>query len=127
MNVHQVTEKINKLTENKEYALAFLLVKKYARYHTNTMFNDAHATLLYCSNRLTKAKKLLSYNLTLINKQPNNIAYLISTYFLIALCYLAENNTQKAQAYAKKCLQLTQNNKDLHNALRQVLMNHENI
>lgn len=122
MNVQILTETINRLTENKEYALALFLVKQHPQYHGNFMFNDAYATLLYCTNRFAQAKKIISYNIKLISNNKANAAALLSCYFLKALCYKAENNTIKAQYYIKKCLSLSASDIELHKQLQLLLL-----
>jgi len=121
MTVHALTQKINQLTENKEFTLALFLVNQHPHYHGNYMFNDAYATLLYCTNRFAEAKKIISFNIKLIRKQAENLPALLSSYFLKALCYLAENNAVKAQSYLNKCLQLSDNNPDLHQQFQRLL------
>ena len=121
MNVHALTQKINQLTENKEFALALFLAKQHRHYHLNYMFNDAYATLLYCTNRFAEAKKIISFNIRLIKKQAVDTPALLSSYFLKALCYLAENNIEKAQVYIHKCLKLSAYNPKLQQQFKQFL------
>ncbi len=121
MNVHALTQKINQLTENKEFALALLLVKQHPHYQENYMFNDAYATLLYCTNQFTEARKIISFNIELIFKQSANTTALLSCYYLKSLCYLAENNTVKSQDYLNKCLRLSANYPELHKQFQQLL------
>lgn len=121
MTVHALTQKINQLIENKEFALALFLVKQHPHYHGNYMFNDAYATLLYCTNRFGEAKKVISFNIKLIRNHATNASALLSSYFLKALCYLAENNTVKAQSYLNKCLRLSDNKPDLQQQFQQLL------
>jgi len=121
MNVHALTKKINQLTENKEFSLALFLAKQHRHYHLNYMFNDAYATLLYCTNRFAEAKKIISFNIRLIKKQAVDTPALLSSYFLKALCYLAENNIEKAQVYIHKCLKLSAENPKLQQEFKQLL------
>ena len=121
MKVRTLTQKINQLIENKEFDLAFVLVKQHPHYHENYMFNDAYATLLYCTNQFTEAKEIISFNIKLICKQSANIPALLSSYYLKSLCYLAENNTVKSQDYLNKCLRLSENYPELHKQFQQLL------
>lgn len=121
MNAHALTQKINQLTEKKEFGLALFLVKQHRHYHLNYMFNDACATLLYCTNRFAEAKKIIRFNIKLIRKHAENTPALLSSYFLKALCYLAENNIEKAQVYIQKCLKLSADNPKLQQQFKQFL------
>lgn len=121
MNVHALTQKINQLTEKKEFGLALFLIKQHRHYHLNYMFNDACATLLYCTNRFAEAKKIIRFNIKLIKKQTVDTPALLSSYFLKALCYLAENNLEKAQLYIQKCLRLSADNPKLQQEFKQLL------
>lgn len=121
MNAHALTQKINQLTENKEFDLALFLVKQHRHYHLNYMFNDAYATLLYCTNRFAEAKKIICFNIKLIKKQVVDAPALLSSYFLKALCYLAENNIEKAHVYIQKCLKLSAGNPKLQQEFEQLL------
>lgn len=121
MKVDALTQKINQLTEKKEFALALLLVNQHRHYHVNYMFNDAYATLLYCTNRFAEAKKIICFNIKLIKKQAVDTPALLSNYFLKALCYLAENNIEKTQVYIQKCLRLSADNPKLQQEFKQFL------
>lgn len=121
MNVLTLTETINRLIENKDYQTALSLVSQYPQYHNNTIFNDTVATLLYCTNQFTKAKTILRLNLEILKQYPLNAPTLLSTYFLMALCFFAENNLVKARHYTQKCLQLTPKNTPLNQQLQQLL------
>ena len=121
LGLYALTEKINQLIENKEFTLALFLVKQHRHYHLNWMFNDACASLLYCTNRFAEAKKIISFNIRLIKKQAVDMPALLSSYFLKALCYLAENDTGKAQAYIQKCLHLSADNPKLQQEFKPLL------
>lgn len=121
MNVYALTQKINQLTENEEFALALFLAKQHRHYHLNYMFNDACATLLYCTNRFAEAKKIISFNIRLIKKQAVDTPALLSSYFLKALCYFAEHNIEKTQTYIHKCMKLSADNPKLQQEFKQLL------
>lgn len=120
MNVQILTETINRLIEDKEYHQALLLANHHLYHQNNTAFNDAYATLLYCTNQFASAKKVADFNIKILHQKPVNHPMLLSAYFLRTLCLLAENDLENAQLSIKKCLQLTKDNAALHTVLRQL-------
>ena len=70
---------------------------------------------------LPRLKKIISFNIKLIKKQAVDTPALLSSYFLKALCYLAEHNTEKAQVYIHKCMKLSVDNPKLQQEFKQFL------
>lgn len=127
MNVMALTEQINRLTEKKEYQSARLLADRYSHYSIYPRFNDAYATLLYCTNQFTEARKVLRFNLKILKQYPTNTPTILCSYFLKALCYLAENNTEKAHAYIQKCMKLSTDQTNLQQEFQQLLQSDQSF
>lgn len=119
MTLENVTNQIVNYIEVENYNAAFALVKQHQHFHNNLYFNDAYATLLYCTGKYVCAKKVLYFNIEILKFYPNNTV-LLSTYFLLSLCNLSLNYSKKAQFYLEKCHKLAAKNTELQKELLQL-------